>query len=325
MLRSGRASTIEDAEEENTPKTVEKRPLRPPYRLDQTALHIGSELTVLRTSESLGWPNINVSLVREQPHNYEIAHRAIPDLWIATSYSPLDVVLNVGGREQRYVVPSGRIWLLAPETPLGLRRAKERYGLNAFLKSEILAEVAGEMFNRDARSVEFISAFGEEDQSLTILLDLLNQALSEPGEHSSLKIEYLSRALAVDVLSKHVTSKRAPPMNAGERLTTKQARLVTEYIHEHISSEILLNDLATLAGLSRTLFVQRFKVSFKQTPHRYLMEARVRRSQGLLAKTSLPTSQIALMCGFADQSHFSASFKRAVGVSPSVYRKYSRA
>ncbi|MBR0900100.1 helix-turn-helix transcriptional regulator [Bradyrhizobium tropiciagri] len=233
----------------------------------------------------------------------------------------MDAHLNVGGREQRFVFRDRRILLLAPETPIGVRRGSEIHGLHVFLKAEILAEVASEVFDRDAKSLEIVSTFGFDDPGMRLLLDSLNYALSEPGPHSNLKVEHLSRVLAIDVLSKHVASTRANCTQAAERLTTKQARLVTEYIHEHLSSEILLNDLAKLAGVSRTLFIQRFKASFRQTPHRYLMETRIRRGQELLATTTLPLTHIAMICGFADQSHLSMSFRRAVGMSPSQYRK----
>ncbi|MCP1845941.1 AraC family transcriptional regulator [Bradyrhizobium sp. USDA 4523] len=291
------------------------------YRTDQTVLNVGSELSILRTSETLGWPNINASFARGLPHGYEIAHRATPDVWIAMSHSLVDVSLSLGRQKQRLVCPSRRVLLLAPETPIGVRRQNEIYGLHVFLKAEILAEVASEVFDRDPKSFEVVSAFGFEDPSMSLLLDSLNYALSEPREHSSLKIEYLSRALAIDVLSKHGATKLTTGIQASERLTTKQARLVTEYIHDHLSSEILLNDLAKLAGLSRTVFIKRFKASFQLTPHRYLMETRIRRSQELLATTNLSLTHIAMICGFADQSHFSMAFKRAVGWSPSVYRR----
>ncbi|MGY2891339.1 AraC family transcriptional regulator [Bradyrhizobium sp. USDA 4524] len=295
--------------------------MKVPYRLDQTVLKIGSEFSIVRTSESLGWPNINASFARGLPHRYEITHPATPDVWIAMSYSPMDVFLNAGERERRFIFQDRRLLLLAPETPIGVRRESEIRGLHVFLKAEILAEVASEIFDRDAKSFEIVSAFGFHDPSMSLLLDSLNYALSEPGQHSSLKIEHLSRALAIDVLSKHVTSARFIGVQGAERLTTKQARLVTEYIREHLSSEILLKDLAKLVGVSRTLFIKRFRASFHQTPHRYLMETRIRRCQELLATTSLPLTHIALICGFADQSHLSMSFRRAVGKSPSQYRK----
>ncbi|MBR0900107.1 helix-turn-helix transcriptional regulator [Bradyrhizobium tropiciagri] len=297
------------------------RRINTPYRIDQTALNVGSELAILRTSEALEWPNISVSFARGLPHGYEIAHRTTPDVWIAMSHTEVDVSLNLGRQKQRLVCSGRRILLLAPETPIGVRRQNEIYGLHVFLKAAILAEVASEVFDRDAKSLEIVSTFGFDDPGMRLLLDSLNYALSEPGPHSNLKVEHLSRALAVDVLSKHGAAKLTTGIQASERLTTKQARLVTEYIHEHLSSEILLNDLAKLAGLSRTVFVRRFKASFQQTPHRYLMETRIRRSQELLATTNAPLTQIALICGFADQSHFCMAFRNAVGLSPSVYRK----
>jgi len=298
-----------------------------PFRLCQTQLDVGKEVSVVKTSEELGWSSINVTLTSARSHQYEIVHRALPLLWINMLFNTLDASITVDDQEQDYFIPVHGLSIVPPEMPIGLKRGNETHALHVFLKDEILAEVAVQLFNRDAPNDLGINpAFGFEDSSIAGLLGLLKQALYEPAEHSTLRIEYLSRALAADVLQKHTGCSRrgTTEIESAGRLQASQVRLLTEYIREHLSSEILLNDLANLVGAGRTVFITRFKASFQQTPHQYITRARIRRAEELLAKTDLPISQIALACGFSGQPHFSMYFKRAIGVTPLAYRQQSR-
>jgi AraC-like DNA-binding protein len=81
-----------------------------------------------------------------------------------------------------------------------------------------------------------------------------------------------------------------------------------------------LQDLADLAGMSRTAFADAFKASFGQTPMSFLATVRLRRGADLLATTDLPVKTVAGRSGFASRSHFSRAFKAIFGVSPADYR-----
>jgi AraC family transcriptional regulator len=57
------------------------------------------------------------------------------------------------------------------------------------------------------------------------------------------------------------------------------------------------------------------------TPCQYLLQQRVRQAQELLAQQQqVAIADIALQCGFTNQSHFPKSFHRLVGATPKVYR-----
>jgi len=81
-----------------------------------------------------------------------------------------------------------------------------------------------------------------------------------------------------------------------------------------------LQDLADIAGMSRTAFAGAFKAAFGQTPMGFLAAVRLRRGADLLASTDLPVKTIAGRIGFASRSHFSRAFKAVFGVSPADYR-----
>lgn len=107
-------------------------------------------------------------------------------------------------------------------------------------------------------------------------------------------------------------------------LAAWQMRRVTAYIDAHLAGSIRNRDLAAAAKLSCGYFCQSFKDSFGCPPHSYILRRRVERAKELLETTITPLSQIALDCGFADQSHFSRIFRRVTGEAPRLWRHKHR-
>ena len=95
------------------------------------------------------------------------------------------------------------------------------------------------------------------------------------------------------------------------------ARLLDAAYEEPLS----LDDMAAAAGLSRYHFVRVFRAVAGDSPHQYLIGARLRAAANRLLDTSEPITAIALDVGFNDISHFNATFRRAFGAAPGAWRK----
>jgi AraC family transcriptional regulator len=100
-----------------------------------------------------------------------------------------------------------------------------------------------------------------------------------------------------------------------------QQKKVADYIEEHLDEEISLQHLAEIAQLSRYHFARAFKHSFGLPPHRYHMSRRMERAKSLLEERARSVTEVGLLLGFAETSSFTTSFRRAVGVTPSDYRR----
>jgi AraC family transcriptional regulator len=111
-----------------------------------------------------------------------------------------------------------------------------------------------------------------------------------------------------------------PVINKGG-LASWQERKVRDHIDGNLDSSILVEDLADLVSLSAAHFCRAFKKSFCATPHAYIVQRRVMRAQELMRSTRSPLSQIALDCGFADQTHLSKLFRRLTGRTPNAWRR----
>lgn len=82
--------------------------------------------------------------------------------------------------------------------------------------------------------------------------------------------------------------------------------------------------MASMAGLDEFLLIRRFRRRYGLTPHRFLVQNRLRLARRELAG-SLPLTQVALRAGFYDQSHFNREFRGAAALSPKQYRAAMRA
>ena len=94
-----------------------------------------------------------------------------------------------------------------------------------------------------------------------------------------------------------------------------------DHIHCHYDEPLRLPALAEMAGLSVYQFDQRIRSLFHVTAGQYLVKVRIDTACKRLSGSHEPIAQIALACGYSDQSAFSRQFKQAVGISPLAYRK----
>ncbi len=94
-----------------------------------------------------------------------------------------------------------------------------------------------------------------------------------------------------------------------------------EYIYNHYTSQITLEDVAQLIHMSPTYFSRKFKAVTGFGYKEYLTNIRIREAAGLLLNTSKSITEIAVECGFGDGNYFGDAFKKIKGVSPRVFRR----
>jgi AraC family transcriptional regulator len=100
-----------------------------------------------------------------------------------------------------------------------------------------------------------------------------------------------------------------------------QKRKVIAHVEAHLSRRIRVQELASLLRLSASHFCRAFKSGFGASPRDYVVRRRIEVAQALMLTTSEPLRSIALSCGMCDQQHFTRSFRRIVGETPSKWRR----
>jgi AraC family transcriptional regulator len=108
-----------------------------------------------------------------------------------------------------------------------------------------------------------------------------------------------------------------PPAGA---LPAWRRRLLAQHIEDHLDGPLRTQALAQVAGVSVSALARGFKASFGCSPQNYIQRRRVARAKLRMCETTAALAEIALECGFADQTHLSRAFRRETGSSPARWR-----
>ena len=117
------------------------------------------------------------------------------------------------------------------------------------------------------------------------------------------------------------TTNRA---TAGGTLAPWRQRRAEDMLRAGLARGVSLEEVARKCHMSVSQFGRTFKKTTGQTPHRWLVQRRLERAKDLLLRSTLPLAEIALACGFSEQSHFTRTFSRLVGTSPGEWRRQRR-
>lgn len=150
------------------------------------------------------------------------------------------------------------------------------------------------------------------------LAQLFAEECGREEPRSLLYGDTLSLALLL-ALSGLSGSRPQPAMHGA--LAPWQLHRVTDYFAAHLADDIQLQTVSDLVNLSRSYFSRAFKTSTGLAPHQWLLQARIAKAKQLLLDADLPLAQIAIDIGFADQAHFTRTFRRAVGQSPGAWQR----
>jgi AraC-like DNA-binding protein len=95
-----------------------------------------------------------------------------------------------------------------------------------------------------------------------------------------------------------------------------------DYLCTHFNKKVALDELASIAGVSRFHFLRAFQKTFNAPPHAFQNHLRIAKARELLAKGVPPA---AIDVGFSDQSHLTRTFRRwLLGVTPASYANATR-
>ncbi len=308
-----------------TEKSVETRwpprgGAKAPLLGEETSLFVSTKVKAIRSSQRHGWHELFAAHTLEYSH--ECVHHSVPFFWLSMGLQDTEVRRNISGRYELEVLPAYSISVAEPLNSIECLVGNETEAVHVFIKPELLHETAYELFEVHADRVSLLPVFGEKSASLSWLLRSIKQSLAEPAYLSRLKIDYLSRALCADLLAKYsVVSTKPIPSAQLVGLTSRQIRMINEYIVEHFSRDIHISDLAALCAMGHTTFHQRFRTAMHMTPHQYIMRVRVHKAKEMIGSSTLSLTEIGSACGFSDQSHFTTLFKRIAGMTPAAFRR----
>jgi AraC family transcriptional regulator len=162
-------------------------------------------------------------------------------------------------------------------------------------------------------------AVARADPVLRGIAEILLPLFRNPNRISRLFMDHVMLAVGHQVAFKYggMQLKERPFLGG---LSPYQERRAKELLRENLSGETPLATIASECGLSLVQFSKAFRKTTGVPPHRWVIQQRIALAKTLLRESSAALSEVALACGFSDQSHFTRYFSALVGVSPGVWR-----
>ncbi|MBU3874918.1 AraC family transcriptional regulator [Faecalicatena sp. AGMB00832] len=131
----------------------------------------------------------------------------------------------------------------------------------------------------------------------------------------------LKREEAFFFLLEQVLQEYAEPFDEADvSEPNQQIKTLCDYMEEHFSENIILDDLLSMTNFGKSYLLRSFTKQVGVSPYRYLQNIRLKQAKRFLEEGVAPI-EAASMAGFSDQSHFTNFFKEFIGLTPKQYQK----
>jgi len=193
-----------------------------------------------------------------------------------------------------------------------------RHDMEIRLRQSFIREISEDLEVPKVTHVGRSNRHLAEDPALMALALRMYPFFDSPDELDPLQADHFMWALGVSVCARYGDLAAYRPRVGA--LSTWQERLAKDAIETCLNGGIGLAELAGLCGLRTSQFAHAFKRSTGIAPYRWLQHRRISRAMDLLRAGGRPLADVALMCGFADQSHLTRAFVRDIGATPGAWR-----
>ncbi len=153
------------------------------------------------------------------------------------------------------------------------------------------------------------------ESSLRIIHDMLKEMNGEGDRNSCLD------AIALEICRLLLALNNK---NTSEELRIhreKTAAKIKNYIDSFDSSSITLDDVAARFGYDKAYIIHSFKKEYDISPYKYIIRRRINIAKNLLGTTGMSVGAVSSALGFTGVRHFSTTFKKYTGLTPSEFKK----
>jgi AraC family transcriptional regulator len=187
-----------------------------------------------------------------------------------------------------------------------------------YMRKEALDDLA---YERGASPISTLRSLPDTpDPILGAMCAFLLSAPPELAQTNPLFVDQMALSLLA-YFAEGYGGMHIPPIPANGCLAAWQECRAKEIMHARLAARLTIADVARECNLTPGYFAKAFRRTTGMSPHQYLTHIRLEDAKGLLLSSTLPLADIALICGFGDQSYFTRVFTRSVGTSPGAWRR----
>jgi AraC-like DNA-binding protein len=223
-------------------------------------------------------------------------------------------------RRQRLIMPMGSIAVVSPgEVHTSKAASTGGWTYRMFYPDpSLLQRITSEISDRQ-QDIPFFRSPVIFDAEVAQYIRNLHMALEDPSttclEREARLIWTLSQ-----LVMRHADTR---PLARQMKRDQPPVRRVQELLNQRYAENVSLSELASYANLSAFHLLRVFRDVVGLPPHAYQVQLRVIHAKRLLL-AGMPIAEVAVLTGFADQSHLSRHFKRTLGVTPGQYQHHSK-
>jgi AraC-like DNA-binding protein len=155
------------------------------------------------------------------------------------------------------------------------------------------------------------------DEEIPALMDRLCTALSAKATGYEFMVQGILYQIIGRILENHLYEQNGDDAAANERLNS--IKNVLAYISENYYNSIKLEHLAKIAGMNEKYFCRYFRGMTERTPIDYLNYYRIECACEMLSTKDISIKEVALSCGFNDESYFIKTFHKYKGITPKQF------
>lgn len=168
-----------------------------------------------------------------------------------------------------------------------------------------------------------IPEFGHPDPVIQHLaLAVIARCKMLGGEVDSLFADWIALAFHTHVVRTYGEVREPKPWRSG--LTPRRLRYISEWMSERLADPLSIPVIAAQIDMAPGHFARAFRQATGEPPHQWLMRRRIERAKELLRSQDMTLAEIALVCGFVDQSHLTRVFSRREKLPPGAWRRLYR-
>ncbi|TFV73635.1 AraC family transcriptional regulator [Bradyrhizobium frederickii] len=196
---------------------------------------------------------------------------------------------------------------------------KPFHSLHFYVPRSALDGLADQSGGRRIDALDCIPV-GHDDAIVRHIGASLREGLCRPDEANQLFIDHMMLALTAHVARAYGSFQYKVETKRGA-LTPWQLGRACDKLEADLGGKQPLEAIAAELGLSVSHFSRAFCTATGLPPHRWLLHHRVRTAKRLMRERGPSLSEVAILAGFANQSHFTRVFSAIVGVSPGAWRR----
>jgi AraC-like DNA-binding protein len=206
-----------------------------------------------------------------------------------------------------------------PGDPVSLLSADDR---NVCVTAHIEVSGGSDAFLQGAvPGMTHVRADSAAGRAIAWLLGELDVEMNHDLPASRRAAEQIVELLFVHVIRVWMTDGMTLPAGWIRLLREPFLLPAARLIHSQPRFPVTVSELARSCGLSRTVFIERFRASAGVPPATYIFNWKMRLATNLLETTDTPVEQIAHQLGYSSASSFNVAFKRWIGLTPGKKRK----